>query len=217
MFGIGFPELIVLVVIVFIVIGGGVVRRGGGGIRLTGPTLVLRRFKIDESPSANVLADIVGRASGVTAWLLTVIGLSAETSLKVTDKEVIFKGSSLFGETHQVVPLARIASTHCAYSKPIGYFIIGVIFLLSPILSYFGLGPNIERLTGILPLLVISAIFLIAYFLSKKIVISLETCGGMMLGLSFKRSVIENVSIDIEEALKTIQIVNKKVIESLVK
>jgi hypothetical protein len=101
MFGIGFPELIVLAVVVFIVAGGGLACRGGG-IRVTGPTLVLRKFTIDEAPSANVLADIVGRASGITAWLLTVMGFDAETSLNVTDKQVTFRSSSLFGQTYQV-------------------------------------------------------------------------------------------------------------------
>lgn len=211
MFGIGFQELIILAVIVFIVVGGGLVRRGGGGIRITGPTLVLRRFKIDEAPLANILVEIVGRASGVTAWLLTVIGFDAETSLKVTDKEITFRSSSLFGQTYQVLPLQSVSSTHCGYSKPIGYFIMGAIFLIGGLLSWLGQrGGN----TIILPGLVIGGIFLTAYYLSKKIVISLETNGGMVLGLSFKRSVIENVSIDIEQALKVIRILNQKVIES---
>lgn len=198
-------------------VGSGLLNRGRGGMHVTGPTLVLRRFKIDESPSAIVLVDIVGRTSGIIAFLLTVIGLSTETILKVTDKEVTFKGSSLFGETHQVVPLAGVASTHCGYSKPIGYLIIGVIFLLYPILSYLGLGPNIQSLSGILPFWVFGAIFLLVYFLYKKIFISLETNGGMVLNISFKRSVIENVSVDMEQALKVIQIINQKVIESQVK
>lgn len=215
MFGLGTSELIVLAVVVFILVGGGLVRRGGGGIRIAGPTLVLRRFKIDETPSANVLVDIVGRASGITAWLLTVMGFDAETSLKVTGKEVSFISSSLFGQTHQVVPLPSVSSTHCGYSKPIGYLIIGVIFLIGGILS--GIVSILDQRGGggnILIGLVIGGIFLIAYYLSKKIVISLETSGGMVLGLSFKRSVIENVSVDIEQALKTMGIVNQRIIES---
>lgn len=179
-----------------------------GGIRIAGPTLVLRRFKIDETPSANVLVDIVGRASGITAWLLTVMGFDAETSLKVTGKEVAFRSSSLFGQTHQVVPLPSVSSTHCGYSKPIGYLIIGALFLIGGIWS-----GDMFIVIG----LVICGIFLVAYYLSKKIVISLETSGGTVLGLSFKRSVIENVPVDIEQALKAIGIVNQKVIESQVK
>ena len=76
-----------------------------------GPTLVLRRFKINDTPSADASVDIVGRASGITAWLLTVMGFDAETSLKMTSKEISFKSSSLFGQTNQVVPLPMVSST----------------------------------------------------------------------------------------------------------
>jgi hypothetical protein len=213
MFGSGVSALIVLAVVVLLLLGGGLARRGGGGIHLSGPTLVLRRFKIDETSTADVLIDIVGRASGILAWLLTVMGFDAETSLKVTDKEVSFRSSSLLGQTHQVVPLPSVSSTHCGYSKPIGYLITGVLFLVGGILS--GLG---QRRGGAVMLigLVIGGILLVAYYLSRKIVISIETSGGMVLGLSFKRSVIENVSVDIEQALKAIGILNQKVIGSQV-
>ncbi|MDD4241716.1 MAG: hypothetical protein PHG54_09815 [Smithellaceae bacterium] len=214
MFGIGAPEFMVLAVIVVIVIAGGLARRGGGGIRIAGPTLVLRTFKIDETPSANVLVDIAGRASGITAWLLTVMGFDAVTSLKVTDKEVTFRSSSLFGQTYQVIPLPSVSSTHCGYSKPIGYLIVGAIFLIGGIFSGLAQqGGSAFIIIG----LVIGGIFLIAYYLSKKILISLETNGGLVLGLSFKRSVIENISVDIEQALKAIGIVNQKVIDSQAK
>ena len=125
----GLPELIVIViaVVVFIVIVLGLLtRRGGRRLRISGRTLVLRKFKIDEAPSANVIIDIVGRKSGLIAWLLTVIGFDAKSTLNVTNKEVSFKNSSLFGQTHQVLPLPSVSSTHCGYSKPIGYLIIGV-------------------------------------------------------------------------------------------
>ena len=230
MFGIGFPELIVLAVVVFIVIVMGIItaRRGGGSIRFSGLTLVLRTFKIDEAPSANILVDIVGRGSGIITWLLTIIGFDAVTSLKVTDKEVTFKRSSLFGKTYQVISLPSVSSTHCGYSKPLGYLIMGVIFLVGGILSipFQGGGGGFPRDTAaglsanstfVLIGLVIGGIFLLAYFLSKKIFIFLETYGGMILGISFKRSVIENVSVDMEQALKAIEVINKRIIASQVK
>ncbi len=213
MFGIGIPELTIIAVVVFILLGGGLARRGGG-LRIAGPTLVLRKFKIYEDSSADLLVDIVGRASGLTAWLLTVIGFDAETSLKATKQEISFKSSSLFGQTHQVVPFPSASSTHCGYSKPIGYLILGAIILIGGIitgLSQRGGGPII------LFALIFGGIFLVAYYLSKKIVISIETSGGIIMGLSFKRSVIENVGVDIEQALKAIMIVNQKIIESQIK
>jgi len=40
--------------------------------------------------------------------------------------------------------------------------------------------------------------FAVAYFLSKKILVQFETIGGTWFGLVFKRSIIENVTVDIE-------------------
>ena len=212
MYGAGISELLMIAVVGFILVGGGLLRRGG--LRIAGPTLVLRSFTIDEAPSSNVLIDIVGRASGITAWLLTVIGLDAETTLKVTNKEVSFKSSSVAGQTNQVVPLPSVSSIHCGYSKSIGFLIIGAIIVLFSLVSGLGArdgGPVI--LVG----LIIGGALLVAYYLSKKIVISIETSGGMVLGLSFKRSVIENVSVDMEQALQAIMILNRAVIGSQIK
>ena len=44
--------------------------------------------------------------------------------------------------------------------------------------------------------------------------ISIETGGGMIMGLIFKSSVIENISIDIQKAIQVIDVINQKVIES---
>ena len=220
MFGDGMQEILIIAVVVIILIVGGLTRRGGRGIRISGPTLVLRRFKIDEDPSATILVDIIGRPKGIIAWLLTIMGIDAETSLKVTGKELTFRSSSLFGQIHHVAPLPSISSTHCGYSKPIGYFIIGIIFILvgllsaiSPILWEFGLYGSRGLTFG----LIVGAIFLIAYWLSKKMTMVFETSGGMTMGLIFKRSVIENVPVDIEKTLKAIHIVNNKIIESQVR
>jgi len=215
---IGIPGLIAIAVVVIVV-----ARRGGGGIRVSGPTLVLRKFKIDEAPSAPVAVEIVGRSQGFIAWLLTLIGLSAETKLKVTSDEVSFSSSSLFGQINQVLPMPSISSTHCGYVKPVGLLIVGILLLLGAIFSLFGFGDSnpygrqgisSEQVLLVLFLLVFAFIFLRTYYMSKKIVISLETSGGMFLGIAFKQGIIEKVPVGIDDAMKAIDIVNKNIVKS---
>jgi hypothetical protein len=209
------PVLIIIGVIIFVVIGMGSGRRGRS-IRAGGPTLVLRKFDVDESMQDGILVEIIGRASGPTAWLLTVLGFDAETRLKVTEKEFSFKSSSFWGQIIQIAPLPNISSTHCGYSKPIGYLIISGIFVIDYVISIItGAGYPFNDNNGILIVkLIIGGLFMLLYWLSKKMTISFETSGGMVMGLTFKRSVIENVAVDIEKARQAIEIINKNVIKS---
>ncbi len=208
MFGIGMPELIIIAVIV--IYAGGLGRRNG--FRSSGPALVLRKFDVKESSPDGVLVEIVGRASGLKAWLLTVLGFDAETRLKVTGNDFSFKSSSLFGQIIQTAPLPNIASTHCGYSKPVGYLIASAIFIVGGFSLSMGQYGNsgFFLIAG----LVIGGFLLIAYWLSKKMTMSFETNGGIIMGLTFRRSVIENVPVDIHKAVQAIEIINKNVIES---
>ncbi|KAF0139916.1 MAG: hypothetical protein FD122_2817, partial [Stygiobacter sp.] len=201
MFGnLGLGEIIIILFVVLVLFGG-LFARKGTGLRISGPELVLRRFHIDEA-AEDLNVEIVGRASGLTAWLLTVMDLDAETKLLVHKTKISFKSASLSGELHQVVPMASISSTHCGYSKPIALLFLGVILFIAGILLS-------QAVIG----LVFGGIVIVLYFISKKTSIVLETSGGMQLSLSFKRSIIENVSIDIEEALKVIRIINDNIVK----
>jgi len=143
------------------------------------------------------------------AWLLSILGFDAETRLKVTESEFSFKSSSLFGQIIQTAPLTNISSTHCGYSKPIWYLIIGGICII------VGIVGMVEKGIGaLIPGLIIGGIFLLLYWLSKKMTMSFETSGGMVMGLIFKRSVIENVAVDIQKAIQAIEIINKNIIAS---
>jgi len=197
---IGIGEIVIIILVVLFLFGG-LFSGKGTGLRTSGPELVLRRFHIDEN-SEEMNVEIVGRASGLTAWLLTVMGLDAETKLLVHKTKIVFKSASLSGELHQVVPMDSIASTHCGYSKPIILLFLGALIFIGGIL----LGQVVVGL-------IIGGIIMLIYFLSKKTSIVLETSGGMQLSLSFKRSVIENVTIDMEQALKVIGIINNNIVK----
>ncbi len=199
--------------IIGVVSYGVIVSRGGLGIRTNLTTLILRKFKIDESPSAKVTIDVVGRNKGLIGWLLTIIGINPEVSFRLTNNDIIFRSSSLFGEANSTVPLPSVSSTHCGYSKPLGYLFFGIFLVFFGI--FFGIA--IASINGALGMLIfilsiiIGGILFVLYWLSKKIYISLQTKGGLYLGLAFKRSVIENISIDFDQAMKAIKIINIKI------
>lgn len=63
---------------------------------------------------------------------------------------------------------------------------------------------------GAFAALIFAGVAALVYFLSKRIVISAETLHRH--GLRFKRSVIENISIDLPQALRAIEVINARVL-----
>lgn len=203
-FGAFVPLLIIIVIYIFFRS-----RSSTASKQFTSPTLVLREFDIAKPDSDRPLITIRGRASGLISWLFTVIGINSETSLIVSQQSILFRSASLYGETQQVVPFSKISSTQCGYYKPITYLLLAGIILV------LGIGVGLTKNMAIVVFisLVLAALFLIAYWLSKQVSISIETFGGMVLTIRFKRSVVENVPVDIEIAKNAIDIISYKVVE----
>jgi hypothetical protein len=174
---------------------------------MSGPVLVLRKFEVNAGGTPAVT--IEGRPSGIVAWLLTTLGLDTLTTLTVTDREVSFKSASLSGETHHLVPLTEISSTHCGYSQPIWLLMVGgAILLLSMLAAMNSFNSTQTFVGGVFFAAICGAIFL----LQRKIAMTIETTGGMLIGLAFKPSAIEHVSINLAQALKAVDRINTVVI-----
>ena len=176
------------------------------------PTLVLRKFNFDPHDSGGPCIEISGRPSGFVAWILTILRLSAETELIVTDLCISIKSASLSGEFTNFIPLPHVSSTNCGFTKPIGYLVaaVGVAF------SFFVSGMNQREGGAALVIigLVIAAIFLAAYFLSRKIAIQIVTDAGVGYTLRFKPSIIEGIHVNIAYTAQALEVLNSKVLRA---
>jgi hypothetical protein len=172
---------------------------------------VLRTFRVSDSPADGVFVEIVGRASGIIAWALTIVGIHAETSLRVTRTEILYRRASLFGEVQHFLPLPHASHTYCGYVKPLWYLALAVISVLLGLWApSLGRDDRYVLLAGLL----IGAIFFVVYWLQKKVAISVVGSDSIPLGLQFKRSVIESVPVDIDKALQAIELLNRRILES---
>lgn len=210
MFGIGRQEVMIIIVILVGMLGFAASKQVRGGWS-PGPALVLKKFWINKATiGEGLLIEIIGRQGGLISWFLTLIGLDTTSSLKVTSTDVSLKDSSLFGQQMSVIAISSISSVHCGYRKPIGYFLISVICLLLGLGSAIaGDGEGGERFFLFLLGIIFAAIFFALYFLKKTLVIYVfPRAGAPVMGLPFKRSVIENVAVDIQQVEFAIEIIN---------
>ncbi|MDQ7780894.1 MAG: hypothetical protein RDV41_14450 [Planctomycetota bacterium] len=187
-------------------------------IGIRGPALVLRKFRVEPGqlalPTTSSLVEIEGRKPGLVGWLLALIGIEAVTSLIITQRDVRFRSGSLFGQLNSMMPMTAVASAHGGYAKPIGYLIAAVIVAVLAVV--FAFNPEIGPIA--LPVGFGIAVGLaIVYALEKRMALFVESSGGATFGLVFKRSVIEDVPVDIAKVQVVVDMIRELVIASQVK
>jgi hypothetical protein len=201
------PELLIIAVVVG-AIASAMAGRGRGG------ALVLRKFDVLSQPGKPEEPVIVieGRKEGLISFFLSVVGLDATTLLVVTRGNFSMSAGSLFGQITFNVPLTSIASTQCGFSKPIGLLIFAVLLMVGALFALFSGGDAGMAAAVVLALVSIGC--MIGYSLKKKMALGVETNGGMHLGIAFKRSVIESVTVDIDKVRSVEALLREMVVAS---
>jgi uncharacterized membrane protein YgcG len=173
-----------------------------------GTSIVLNRFRVTEDPSAKTVVELGGRASGIISWVMTLLRLEPKTEFVVTESEVSIRAASLSGTRVEYIPLEDVRGTICGYYRSLPALVVAVLFGLGFILA--GLAGFFEtnredagsEMQAAFACLVVAAVALLIYFLSKRISIIIDN--GNYYGVIFKRSVVENVSVDLPQALRAI-------------
>ena len=171
---------------------------------------ILKTFQIDTTGASGAHLLIEARGPGLTSFLLNLIGLDTTATLKVTRGSISFKSSSMRGLTQTSTALTQIGSFQGGYSKPISYLFLSVISFIAGIsidiliLEISGDFYAIFTSVG----LIFSILCIIMYALKKNLMFGFETSGGAFYGLTFKRGILNGVSVDIEQVEITIAMVN---------
>jgi len=113
---------------------------------------------------------------------------------------------------HSFVPLQDVASTHSGYSQNIALIFVAGMLALGGLI----VGASVKEggATVFLVGLVLAAVCLLAFWLSRKMILAIETHGGMILGVKFKRSLIENLPVDFQKTAEAIRVLNLLIAQS---
>ena len=156
--------------------------------------LVVKEFSINSD--GPVYVHIMARKAGLISWFLTLFGVDSTTTFNVYSDRIEFREGSLSGQLGTVMPLRSISITTCGYTKPIVLLVFAVIFVLAAIPT-FGIS------------LLLAGLCLIFYFLNKSLLISVVSNSGWPALICFKRSVIEGINVDYDQAQRVIRIINE--------
>lgn len=206
MLGIGVQEHISILSGIVVLIGILAFIRNKKYFRYVGPSLVLKRFEINQNPK-NEIEDVIhiaGRKAGILSWLFNLVGIDATETITVNSQEFRHKAAGLMGQMQEVCPLTSISTVHCGYRRPIWYLIFSVAALL---IGLFAWASEDQGFKFFIIGFLVGLALICAYILLKKISIEIHTRGGLFIGLIFKRSIIENIAVDIEQARKVISVI----------
>ena len=165
--------------------------------------LVLKQFSINNEGPEYV--HIVARKAGLISWFLTLVGIDATTTFRVYAERIEFEEGSVSGKLNTTIPLSSISITSCGYTKPFVLLVLMFIAILNGVPSLF-----MSRffMMGIFWLF-LALIFFIFYKLKKALLISVVTNSSWPANICFKRSVIEGINVDYEQAQEVIRIINQ--------
>jgi len=169
--------------------------------------LSLSKFTI--VPENDDLIIIEGRKTGLIQWILVQLKLGNIYKIQVKKDFICYSEDSAFGKKMSLTPMQKISSTTCGYKKPVGWLMLGVALV---IMSFVFLLQN--SVTSAVSCLLIAALLIVAYIYLKSFFITIESMGSSRLGFSFRKALIENLSIDIEKIEEAIQRINDLVVAS---
>jgi len=173
-------------------------------------TLVIKDWKAEAKPidNKNNFINITGREGGLLSWLLALLRIDPTTNILIGVERVEFTGSSLAGTESRLIPLEGICSTYYGYHKPwkTAAVIIGIFSLLG--VSFGG-----EIGAFVLMFTIGLGIGLLYYFLNSTLALGFVEVSGVVNGIRFKRSVIENLDVNQDQA-KMVCLIVQRLIEA---
>jgi hypothetical protein len=171
-----------------------------------GTAWVLKTFQVDETGQTGAHVFVEARQPGLFAFLLNLLGLDPTATLKVTKGSISFRMAKLSGMTQTSTSLNQIGSFQGGYKKPIELLVMAfVIFVVGIMID---IGAEMDGPVFTISSLIISLILIACYALFKHLFIGFETSGGAYYGMTFKRGILNNVSVDIDQIEYTISFIN---------
>lgn len=169
--------------------------------------LVIQEKTINESGPHYI--HLKGRKGGLLSKLLSMLGIDATTTFDVYEDRIEFASGSVFGRTTEVIPLSAVCNVGTGYVKPAALLVLGIFLILGGLVSMFA----VNVWSGLITLLIGAAAFA-GYFLGKTMMVYARSTGADLDMIAFKRSVIENLKIDDEEAKRIVLIMNTLVLKA---
>ena len=174
---------------------------------------VLKKFQVDQSGMTGFYLNLEARQPGLGAFILNLMGLDPNASVRVTSGAISMRQASIYGMDQVTAALTSVGAFLGGYKKPVAYLFSAVFFMIAGIGFEIALeGEAGGIIIGFCSLVAIVNVLL--YIFKKEMYIGFETAGGDKHQLVFKQAVIEGIAVNIERVESVIEMVNDLISEA---
>jgi hypothetical protein len=191
-------------------------------LRRSGPAVAIRQFRIEaDSPSGEFIY-VLGRRTGVIAWVLGLFGLEPQASFSVTRDEVARETVGAFGFESLYAPIVKVSGSNCSYYRAFSVLILSIAFYVFGLMNVLISAANSNDYTQQNALqgssrwlwisLVCGTLCYGWYVISKRVILTVRAAGPIDLGIAFKPGIIENVGLDLNRAMAAVDLINERLL-----
>ncbi len=168
---------------------------------------VLSSFSLD--PQAADFLTIGCRPGGFINWMLCKLHIQDKATLSVNRDCLDFRSKSIKQFDNISVPISRIMSASYGADKPYMYMVLAIVLLLVAIALPFFL-PWWSAFIA----LAVALGFGVAYYTAQYFYLRLEHGDDKVFCIRFHPSIIERVSVDLEEVDRACALIRQAMLES---
>lgn len=165
----------------------------GVASRRTG-SLVVKKFFASATPREDgVYVEIIGRRSGVLAWILSLLRIDPLVEMRVRFSRVEYFSGSFSGFHRVVLPIESVSSVFFGVSRPWGKALFWFFVFVAAAAGASEMGSSAAVVTLVLLGVVVATLIMV---LGRQRLIGLTEMTGDDYSLTLKRSVIEGQEIN---------------------
>lgn len=178
--------VVLLVVLLSLGFAGAAARRSG--------SLVVKKFFASATPREDgVYVEVIGRRSGVIAWLLSLLRIDPLVEMRIRFSRVEYFSGSFSGFHRVVLPIESVSSVFFGVSRPWGKALFWFVVFIAAAFGASEAGSTSAAI-GLVLLGVLIAVLVMV--LGRQRLIGLTEMTGDDYSLLLKRSVIEGQEIN---------------------
>lgn len=178
--------------------------------------IVLTSFSLRDRGQQTDRVLLIGRPEGFWSWLLTCVGLGIEVRFSVSDNEVRRKIHSPSSLVIDSIPSDSISSVNSGFCRKLYLLVLSLLFLFISASGFFYLTFAGDKwanrdtfLVGVIANGGVSLVMFVAYLLSKRLILQVETGGGRFVGVKFKPAVTADFTISTYEVNRIVEIIQE--------